>query len=151
MHNEPFVHIGQVNNQWNQHWMVAKDGINTVTDLRGKRISINKRAGHPGLNLWLYLKQQGLEDGKDVTIVDGDKKGVERVRHVMAGAFDATFIGSVDQLRAKQLGARVIDLATFPMIEGVRAHHHNHTSTTTRKSRRPAAFPGGCPALFQDE
>ncbi|MEA2985213.1 MAG: NitT/TauT family transport system substrate-binding protein [Alphaproteobacteria bacterium] len=126
LHNEPFVHIGQVNNQWNQHWMVARDGIDTVADLRGKRISMNKRAGHPGLNLWLYLKQQDLEDGKDVTIVDGDKKGVERVRHVMAGAFDATFIGSVDQLRARQLGARVIDVPTFPMIEGV-------TLTTTTK------------------
>ena len=126
LHNEPFVHIGQVNNQWNQHWMVAKEGINTVADLRGKRITINKRAGHPGLNLWLYLRQNGLEDGKDLQIIDGDKKGIERVRHVMAGAFDATFIGAVDQLRAKKLGARVIDLPTFPMIEGV-------TLTTTTK------------------
>ncbi|HET7679588.1 MAG TPA: ABC transporter substrate-binding protein [Xanthobacteraceae bacterium] len=126
LHNEPFVHIGQVNNQWNQHWMVAKDGINSVADLRGKRISMNKRAGHPGLNLWLYLKQQGLEDGKDVTIVDGDKKAMERVRHVQAGAFDATFIGAVDCVRASKLGARVVDLPTFPMIEGV-------TLTTTTK------------------
>ena len=126
LHAEPCVHIAQVNNQWNQHWMVAKDGINSAADLRGKRISMNKRAGHPGLNLWLYLKQQGLEDGKDLQIIDGDKKGVERIRHVMAGAFDATFVGSVDRLRAKQLGARVIDLPTFPMIEGV-------TLTTTTK------------------
>jgi ABC-type nitrate/sulfonate/bicarbonate transport system substrate-binding protein len=126
LHDEPFVHIAQVNNQWNQHWMVARDGINNAADLRGKRISMNKRAGHPGLNLWLYLKQQGLEDGKELQIIDGDKKGVERVRHVMAGAFDATFVGSVDRLRAKQLGARVIDLPTFPMIEGV-------TLTTTTK------------------
>src|SRR5262249_41658375 len=115
-----------VNNQWNQHWMVAKDGINGVQDLRDKRISMNKREGHPGLNLWLYLKQQGLEDGKNVTIVDGDKKGVERIRHVMAGAFDATFLGAVDALRAEKLGARVIALPTFPMIEGV-------TLTTTTK------------------
>jgi ABC-type nitrate/sulfonate/bicarbonate transport system substrate-binding protein len=126
LHQEPFVHIGQVNNQWNQHWMVAKDGINSVADLRGKRISMNKKAGHPGLNLWLYLRQNGLEDGKDVTIVDGDKKAVERVRHVMAGAFDATFIGAVDRVRAKKLGARIVDLPTFPMIEGV-------TLTTTTK------------------
>jgi ABC-type nitrate/sulfonate/bicarbonate transport system substrate-binding protein len=126
LHNEPFVHIGQVNNQWNQHWMVAKDGINTVQDLRGKRITMNKRDGHPGLNLWLYLRQNGLEDGKDVQIIDGDKKAVERVRHVMAGAFDATFIGAVDAVRARKLGARIVDLPTFPMIEGV-------TLTTTTK------------------
>lgn len=126
LQGDPFVHIAQVNNQWNQHWMVAKDGINTVADLKGKRICINKLTGHPGLNVWLYLRQNGLEDGKDIQLIDGDKKGVERVRHVMAGAFDATFIGAVDQLRAKKLGARVIDLPTFPMIEGV-------TLTTTTR------------------
>ena len=126
LHGEPFVHVAQVNNQWNQHWMVAKDGINKVADLKGKRVTINKRSGHPGLNLWLYLRQNGLEDGKDVQIIDGDRKAVERVRHVMAGAFDATFIGAVDQVRAKKLGARVIDLPTFPMIEGV-------TLTTTTR------------------
>jgi ABC-type nitrate/sulfonate/bicarbonate transport system substrate-binding protein len=132
LHNEPFVHVGQVNNQWNQHWMVAKDGINNVADLKGKRISMNKRDGHPGLNLWLYLKQQGLEDGKNVQIIDGDKKAVERVRHVMAGAFDATFIGAVDEVRAKQLGARIVDLPTFPMIEGVTL-----TTTTTYVNSHP--------------
>jgi ABC-type nitrate/sulfonate/bicarbonate transport system substrate-binding protein len=132
LHNEPFVHIAQVNNQWNQHWMVAKDGITTTADLRGKRISMNKREGHPGLNLWLYLKQQGLEDGKELTIVDGDKKGVERVRHVQAGAFDATFLGAVDATRARKLGAKVIDLPTFPMIEGVTL-----TTTTTYVNSHP--------------
>jgi len=126
LQRDPFVHIAQVNNQWNQHWMVARDGINTVSDLKGTRVSINKLTGHPGLNVWLYLRQNGLEDGKDVQLVDGDRKAVERVRHVMAGAFDATFIGAVDQLRAKKLGARVIDLPTFPMIEGV-------TLTTTTR------------------
>lgn len=132
LHNEPFVHVAQVNNQWNQHWMVASDGINTVEDLRGKRISMNKKSGHPGLNLWLYLKQYGLDDGKDVTIVDGDRKGVERTRHVQAGAFDATFLGSVDALRAKKLGARVVDLPTYPMIEGVTL-----TTTTTYVNSHP--------------
>jgi ABC-type nitrate/sulfonate/bicarbonate transport system substrate-binding protein len=126
LHGEPFVHVAQVNNQWNQHWMVAGDGINSVADLKGKRITINKLTGHPGLNVWLYLRQNGLVDGHDVQMIDGDRKAVERVRHVMAGAFDATFIGAVDRVRAKQLGARVIDLPTFPMIEGV-------TLTTTTR------------------
>ena len=152
LHNEPFVHIGQVNNQWNQHWMVAKEGINTVADLRGKRISINKRAGHPGLNLWLYLRQNGLEDGKDLQIIDGDKKGIERVRHVMAGAFDATFIGSVDQVRAKKLGARVIDLPTFPMIEGVTlTTTTKYVNTQSGRSRRPAPLAGRRHPPFQDQ
>src|SRR5215831_6002405 len=44
----------------------------------------------------------------------------------MAGHFDATFVGAVDQLRVRSLGARVTELPTMPMIEGV-------TLTTTTK------------------
>jgi ABC-type nitrate/sulfonate/bicarbonate transport system substrate-binding protein len=106
--------------------MVAGNGINTVADLKGKRVSVDKLDQHPGLNIWLFLKQNGLEDGKNVQLVDGDRRGVERVRHVMAGAFDATFLGPLDQYRARAIGARVIDVGNMPMIEGV-------TLTTTTK------------------
>jgi len=74
----------------------------------------------------LYLRQHGLEAGRDVQLIDGDRKGVERNRHVMAGAFDATYVGVIDQARAMEMGARVIELPTFPMIEGV-------TLTTTTR------------------
>jgi len=126
LHGEPFVHIAQVQNDWQQHWMAVRDGINGVADLRGKRLSIDKLDQHPGLNAWLFLKQNGLEEGKDVQMIMGDRRAVERVRHVMSGAFDATFMGPVDEHRARQLGARVIDVGTIPMIEGP-------TVTTTTK------------------
>ena len=126
LHGEPFVHIAQVQNDWQQHWMAVRDGINGVADLRGKRLSIDKLDQHPGLNAWLFLKQNGLEEGKDVQMIMGDRRAVERVRHVMSGAFDATFMGPVDEYRARQLGARVIDVGSIPMIEGP-------TVTTTTK------------------
>jgi ABC-type nitrate/sulfonate/bicarbonate transport system substrate-binding protein len=118
LHGEPFVHIAQLSTQWNHHWMVAREGINTVADLKGKRVVNAKIRGHMGLNVWLYLRQNGLEDGKNVQLIDGDNKGVERARHVMAGVFDATFLGNIDRIRATKLGARIIELPTFPMIEG---------------------------------
>ena len=126
LHNEPFVHIGQVNTQWNQNWMVAGNGIRGVADLKGKRLCIVKLRGHPGLNVWLYLRQHGLLAGRDVELVDGDRKSAERVRQVMAGEYDATFLGAIDQIRAQAMGARVIELPTFQMIEGV-------TLTTTTR------------------
>jgi ABC-type nitrate/sulfonate/bicarbonate transport system substrate-binding protein len=126
LHGEPFVHIAQTNSQWNQHWLVAAKSINKVADLKGKRLTIVKLKGHPGLNVWLYLKQNGLLDGKDVQMVDGDRKTEERVRQVMAGKYDATFVGAVDQMRAKAMGAHVVEVPTFPMIEGV-------TLTTTTR------------------
>jgi ABC-type nitrate/sulfonate/bicarbonate transport system substrate-binding protein len=123
---EPFVHVAQVHNRWNQRFMVARDGINGVADLRGKRVCINKLDQHPGLNVWLYLCRNGLRVGEDVQLVEGERRGLERVQRVMAGHFDATFLGVVDQLRAQALGARVIELPTMPMIEGV-------TLTTTTR------------------
>jgi ABC-type nitrate/sulfonate/bicarbonate transport system substrate-binding protein len=132
LNKEPFVHIGQVNNQWNQHWMVAGKAITTVSDLKGKRVSLAKLKGHPGLNVWLYLKQNGLEDGKDIELIDGDRRAVERVRQVQSGVIDATFLGAVDKVRAEKLGATVIEVPTFPMIEGVTL-----TTTTTYVNSHP--------------
>jgi ABC-type nitrate/sulfonate/bicarbonate transport system substrate-binding protein len=126
LHAEPFVHIAQAETQWNQHWLVAADSIRNVGDLKGKRICVGKLKGHPGLNVWQYLRLNGLLDGKDVTLIDGDRKDMERTRQVMAGEYDATFVGTLDQLRAKAMGARVIELPTMPMIGGV-------TLTTTTR------------------
>jgi ABC-type nitrate/sulfonate/bicarbonate transport system substrate-binding protein len=126
LHGEPFVHIGQVQNDWQQHWMAVGNGINGVADLKGKRLSIDKLDQHPGLNAWLFLRKSGLEDGRDMQMVMGDRRAVERVRAVMSGAFDATFMGPIDAERAKALGAKVIDVGPIPMIEGP-------TVTTTTK------------------
>ena len=142
LNGEPFVHIGQVQNGWNQHWVVAKDGISKVADLKGKRICVDKLDQHPGLNIWLFLRQNGLEDGRDLQLVPGDKRGTERVRHVMAGAFDATFLGVVDQHRAKQMGARVFDVGSIPMIEGPTL-----TTTTRYVKEHPEEVSGLLHAL----
>jgi ABC-type nitrate/sulfonate/bicarbonate transport system substrate-binding protein len=142
LHGEPFVHIGQVQNSWSQHWLVAGNGVNGVADLKGKRICVDKLDQHPGLNVWLFLKQNGLEDGKDMQLIDGDRKAVERIRHVMAGAFDATFLGPVDQHRAKRMGARVIDVGSIPMIEGPTV-----TTTTRYVNDHPEEVSGLLHAL----
>src|SRR5260221_8625334 len=39
LHQEPFVHIAQAHNDWNQRYMVVGNGINGLGDLKGKRIS----------------------------------------------------------------------------------------------------------------
>jgi hypothetical protein len=58
--------------------------------------------------------------------VTGAKRGVERAKEVMNGEYEATFIRAVDQLRARKLGARIMELPTMAMIEGVTL-----TTTTT--------------------
>jgi ABC-type nitrate/sulfonate/bicarbonate transport system substrate-binding protein len=126
LNGDPYVHIAQSNNSWRENHLVLSNGIRGVQDLKGKRVAMDDYDGHTGLNVWLYLRLNGLEEGRDVELVTGAKKGVDRARDVMAGKYDATFIRAVDQLRAKAIGAKTIELPTMPMIEGVTL-----TTTTT--------------------
>lgn len=126
LNGDPYVHIAQSNNSWRENHLVLSDGIRGVQDLKGKRVAMDDYDGHTGLNVWLYLRLNGLEEGRDVELVTDPKKGVDRAREVMAGKYDATFIRAVDQLRAKAIGAKTVELPTMPMIEGVTL-----TTTTT--------------------
>ncbi len=126
LNGDPYVHIAQTNNSWRENYLVMGKGIDSLQDLKGKRVAMDDYDGHTGLNVWLYLRQHGLEEGRDVELVTGAKRGVERAKEVMDGKYDATFIRSVDRLRASKLGARITELPTMPMIEGVTL-----TTTTT--------------------
>src|SRR5438445_11841769 len=105
-------------------------GINGLQDLKNKRVAMDDYDGNTGLNVWLYLRQHDLEEGRNVELVTGAKRGVDRAQEVMAGKYDATFIRAVDQLRARNLGARIMELRTMPMIKGVTRKHTPPTATT---------------------
>jgi ABC-type nitrate/sulfonate/bicarbonate transport system substrate-binding protein len=126
LNNDPYVHIAQSNNSWRENYLVMGKGVNGLQDLKGKKVVMDDFDGHTGLNVWLYLRQHGLEEGRDVELVEDGKKGAERAQEVMEGKFDATFIRAVDRLRALKFGARIIEVPSMAMIEGVTL-----TTTTT--------------------
>jgi len=126
LHGEPYVHIAQSNNSWRENFLVCGKDVNGLQDLKGKKVVMDDFDGHTGLNVWLYLKQHGLEEGRDVELVENGKKGTERAREVLEGKYDASFIRAVDRLRALKLGAKIIELPSMAMIEGVTL-----TTTTT--------------------
>jgi len=132
LHGEPFVHVGQSNNKWRENCMVAGAAVNSLQDLKGRRVVMDDYDGHTGLNVWLFLKLNGLEEGRDVELVTGPKNDLERVQGVMTGSWDATFVRALDQLRARAIGARLIPLPSMAMIEGVTL-----TTTTTYVSSHP--------------
>jgi ABC-type nitrate/sulfonate/bicarbonate transport system substrate-binding protein len=132
LHGEPFVHVGQSNNKWRENCLVAGSGINSLQDLKGKRVMMDDFDGHTGLNVWLFLDLNGLKEGRDVEFVEGPKNGFDRVRAVMAGEYDATFIRVVDQMRARSIGARLLPVKSMDMIEGVTL-----TTTTTYVNSHP--------------
>jgi ABC-type nitrate/sulfonate/bicarbonate transport system substrate-binding protein len=119
LNGDPYVHVAQSNNAWRENFLIPGDGIHAVRDLKGKRVAMDDYDGHTGLNVWLYLHRHGLEEGRDIELVTGAKRGIDRAREVMAGKYEATFVRAVDQLRARKIGAKVIELPVMPMIEGV--------------------------------
>lgn len=126
LHGDPYVHIAQSNNSWRENFLVCGEGIDGLQDLKGKKVAMDDYDGHTGLNVWLYLKLHGLEEGRDVELVADPVKGAERAKGVMDGKYDATFIRAVDRLRALKFGARIVEVSPMAMIEGVTL-----TTTTT--------------------
>lgn len=119
LHGEPFVHLAEVANDWGEHFMVAGNAVRSVQDLKGKCVCMDDFDSHGGLNVWLFLKQSGLEEGRDVQLVSVEGETAKRVSQVMAGEYDATFVGAIGQRRARALGANVIEVRNMPMIAGV--------------------------------
>jgi len=126
LHGDPYVHIAQSNNSWRENFLVCGKGVNGLKDLKGKKVAMDDYDGHTGLNVWLYLRLNGLEEGRDVELVTDPVKGTERAKAVVEGKYDATFIRAVDRLRALKFGAKIIEVAPMAMIEGVTL-----TTTTT--------------------
>ena len=126
LNGDPYVHIAHSNNSWRENFLVCGKGINGLNDLKGKKVAMDDYDGHTGLNVWLYLKLHGLEEGRDVELVTDPVRGADRAKGVVDGKYDATFIRAVDRLRALKFGAKIVEVAPMAMIEGVTL-----TTTTT--------------------
>jgi NitT/TauT family transport system substrate-binding protein len=117
---EDFVHLAQAANTWTDNLMVVKNGIKSVQDLKGKKVAVDKGTSHSGLNVWLFLRQEGLDvDRGDVEIVDVPGSAEDRYNRVMQGEFDATFVCIPHDARVAKAGGRVIPVRIMPMIRGV--------------------------------
>lgn len=117
---EDFVHLAQPTNNWTENKLVVKPGIRSVQDLKGKKIVADKLTSHAGLNIWLYLKQEGLDvDRGDVELVELRGSSEDRWKKVLSGEFDGTFVTIPHDSRAAKAGAHVIEARAIPMIRGV--------------------------------
>jgi ABC-type nitrate/sulfonate/bicarbonate transport system substrate-binding protein len=118
--HEDFVHLAQLGNAWTENHLIVGDSIRSVQDLRGKQIAVDKKTSHAGLNVWLFMKQQGLDlDKGDYHLVDTDASTEKRCKGVLVGEFDAAFVDLPHNLRAVREGAREITVEAIPMIRGV--------------------------------
>ncbi|HVO95682.1 MAG TPA: ABC transporter substrate-binding protein [Terriglobales bacterium] len=117
---EDFVHLAQATNNWTENKLIVGQGIRSVQDLRNKKIAADKLTSHAGLNIWLYLKQEGLDvDRGDVELVELRGSSEDRWRRVLSGEFAGTFVTIPHDRRAAAAGAHVIEARPIPMIRGV--------------------------------
>jgi ABC-type nitrate/sulfonate/bicarbonate transport system substrate-binding protein len=117
---EDFVHLAQAANTWTDNFLVVKNSIKGVQDLRGSTIAVDKPSSHSGLNVWLFLRQEGLDvDRGDVEIVGCPGPAEERYSRVLQGEFGATFVCIPHDARVAKAGGRVIPVRAMPMIRGV--------------------------------
>jgi ABC-type nitrate/sulfonate/bicarbonate transport system substrate-binding protein len=118
--DDDFVHLAQAGNDWTENRLVASGEVRSVQDLRGKKVVADKLDSHAGLNVWLFLRQEGLDaDRGDVELVELRGTSEERWRRVLDGEYAGTFVGIPHDRRAALAGARVITVRAMPMIRGV--------------------------------
>ena len=68
---EDFVHLAQPTNNWTENKLIVRPEIRSVQELRGKKIVADKLNSHAGLNIWLFLKQEGLDvDRGDIELCE---------------------------------------------------------------------------------
>jgi ABC-type nitrate/sulfonate/bicarbonate transport system substrate-binding protein len=90
---EDFVHLAQAGNNWTENRLVVAHGIRSVIDLKGKKVAVDKLTSHAGLNVWLFLRQEGLDaDRGDVDLVELHRPVEERWKRVLSGEFAGTFV-----------------------------------------------------------
>ncbi|MFQ5851834.1 MAG: ABC transporter substrate-binding protein [Candidatus Binatia bacterium] len=112
---DKWVYLGQTVGLLNHHLVVRPDsGISKVSDLRGK--VVGSRGEHPGLNTWLFLKQNGLDVDKGDVTMDKIPRGTDGWRHVQEGKIDAAFETPPADLFAKRAGMKTIDIEFLPMV-----------------------------------
>lgn len=117
---EDFVHLAQAGNNWTETRLVVARGIRSVIDLKGKKVVVDKLTSHSGLNVWLFLRQEGLDaDRGDIDLVELRGPTEERWKRVLSGEFAGTFVTLPHDTRAQTAGAHVIHVRAMPMIRGV--------------------------------
>ena len=87
--------------------LVVRKGINSVSDLRGKKISVSSFGGAVYGAALFMLKNHGLKPKGDVAILAGGSNAA-RVAALRQGAVDAVLLSSPDDIRVAAEGFRIL-------------------------------------------
>lgn len=112
---DQWIYLGQTVSLLDHRLVVRADsGIDGVAGLREKTVAI--RGNHPGLNNWLFLKQNGLDEDRGDVKLQRVRRGTTTWEAVRDGAADAALVNPPADLFAQRAGLKVIPLDPLPMV-----------------------------------
>ena len=105
--------------------LIVAKGINSIEDLRGKKVGIARFGGSADFLARYGLEKNGIKPGKDVTILQTGGNA-ERLAAVSQGAIQATLLEQGFAYQAKKAGFRsLLDYATIGLD-----YQHSGLATT---------------------
>ena len=109
-------YIAGLNNRM-PYVLVAREGINTPEQLRGKKVGINRLGGKSSLVLRVMLEDAGLNTAKDVTLLQlGGSQ--ERLAALVRGGIDAAPVDFAFEPKMKQMGFHLVPSKKTAFMNG---------------------------------
>ncbi len=109
------------------YYLIVAKGINSIEDLRGKKVGIARFGGSADFLARYGLEKNGIKPGKDVTILQTGGNA-ERLAAVSQGAIQATLLEQGFAYQAKKSGFRsLLDYSTIGL-------DYQHSGLATTKS-----------------
>src|SRR5713226_4860771 len=112
----PVVSLGSWDNLVS-YTMVTREKIDDLSQLKGKKIGINRLGGKSSLIVRVMLEDAGLNSMKDVTLLQlGGSQ--ERLAALMRGGIDAAPVDFVFEPKMKQMGFFLVAGKKTPFMNG---------------------------------
>ena len=97
--------------------IMTKDKIDDLSQLRGRKIGINRLGGKSSLVLRVMLEDAGLNSSKDITLLQlGGSQ--ERLAALVRGGIDAAPVDFAFEPKMKQLGFHIVPGRKTPFMNG---------------------------------
>src|SRR5215510_698886 len=112
----PVVSLGSWDN-FVSYTVMSKEKIDDLSQLRGKKVGINRLGGKSSLVLRVMLEDAGLNTAKDVTLLQlGGSK--ERLAALIRGGIDAAPVDFAFEPKMKQMGFHLVPGRKTPFMNG---------------------------------
>ena len=112
----PVVSLGSWDNLVS-YTMITREKVDDLSQLKGKKIAINRLGGKSSLVLRVMLEDAGLNTSKDVTLLQlGGSQ--ERLAALIRGGIDAAPVDFAFEPKMKQLGFHLVTGRKTPFMNG---------------------------------